>query len=221
MPEFTPTPVVNRFIRILKKELKKFLTPAVTVISRKRDPFRVLISCIISLRTKDEVTGAASARLFAAADTPETMVKLRAARIARLIYPAGFYKTKAKSIRDICKALIQQHGSKVPDTIDELLELKGVGRKTANLVVTKGFGKPGICVDIHVHRISNRWGYIGTKTPDESEMALRLELPRRHWITYNDLLVTFGQNICVPISPRCSQCPLQGECPKIGVERHR
>ncbi|MDP6115399.1 MAG: endonuclease III, partial [Planctomycetota bacterium] len=185
------------------------------------DPFRVLISCIISLRTKDEVTSAASRRLFARADTPRKMLKLEEDQIADLIYPAGFYRNKAASIRAICEVLITEHKGKVPDTIDELVKLKGVGRKTANLVVTMGFNKPGICVDIHVHRISNRWGYIETNSPDESETALRGSLPRRHWISYNDLLVTFGQNVCVPVSPKCTQCPLEELCPKVGVGKHR
>ncbi|MDP6359643.1 MAG: endonuclease III [Planctomycetota bacterium] len=212
---------INLFLRRVRSEVKKHKTPAVTEVAKKRDPFRVLISCIISLRTKDEVTSAASRRLFARADTPRKMLKLEEDEIAGLIYPAGFYRNKAASIRAICEVLITEHEGKVPDTIDELVNLKGVGRKTANLVVTMGFNKPGICVDIHVHRISNRWGYIETNTPDESETALRESLPRRHWISYNDLLVTFGQNVCVPVSPKCTQCPLEELCPKVGVGKHR
>jgi len=188
---------------------------------RDRDPFRVLIACILSLRTQDTTTGPASDRLFAAAATPQTMLGLTARRIERLIYPVGFYRTKARVILGICRDLIERFEGCVPETIDELLTLNGVGRKTANLVVTMGYNKPGICVDTHVHRISNRWGYVKTRNPEETEMALRAKLPRRYWIGYNDLLVSFGQNICVPISPRCSTCPITTLCPRIGVTTKR
>ncbi|MEE9522283.1 MAG: endonuclease III [candidate division NC10 bacterium] len=185
------------------------------------DPFRILISCLLSLRTKDEVTGEASARLFRRADTPVRMLRLRERTIARLIYPVGFYRTKAKVIRGVCRTLIDDYGGRVPDSLDELLKLKGVGRKTANLVVAVGYGKPGICVDTHVHRISNRWGYVKTRTPEETEQALRRKLPRRHWIVFNDLLVSFGQNICKPISPLCSRCLVERHCARVGVTRSR
>ena len=188
---------------------------------RRRDPFRVLIACLLSLRTKDETTGPASERLFALADTPAVMLRLSASRIERAIFPVGFYRTKARVILGVCRDLLEHFGSRVPDTIDELLTLKGVGRKTANLVVTVGFGKPGICVDIHVHRISNRLGYVRTRAPEETEVALRARLPRRYWIGYNDLLVSFGQNVCVPVSPKCSICPVRGLCPRVGVTRSR
>jgi endonuclease-3 len=185
------------------------------------DPFRVLVACILSLRTQDTTTGPAAARLFALADTPAAMLSLSARRIERAIYPVGFYRTKARVIRDIARDLLDRFGGRVPDDIDALLTLKGVGRKTANLVVTMGFGKPGICVDTHVHRISNRLGYVRTRTPDETEMALRAKLPRRFWIGYNDLLVTFGQNICVPISPKCSICPVASLCRRVNVRSSR
>ncbi len=188
---------------------------------RRRDPFRVLIACLLSLRTKDETTGPASERLFALADTPAAMLRLSTSRIERAIFPVGFYRTKARVILGVCRDLVEHFGSRVPDTIDELLTLKGVGRKTANLVVTVGFGKPGICVDIHVHRISNRLGYVRTRAPEETEVALRARLPRRYWIGYNDLLVSFGQNVCVPVSPKCSICPVRGLCPRVGVTRSR
>jgi endonuclease-3 len=191
------------------------------VAQRRRDPFRVLIACLLSLRTKDETTGPASERLFALADTPAVMLGLSASRIERAIFPVGFYRTKARVILGVCRDLLEHFGSRVPDTIDELLTLKGVGRKTANLVVTVGFGKPGICVDIHVHRISNRLGYVRTRAPEETEVALRARLPRRYWIGYNDLLVSFGQNVCVPVSPKCSICPVRGLCPRVGVTRSR
>jgi endonuclease-3 len=191
------------------------------VAQRRRDPFRVLIACLLSLRTRDETTGPASERLFALADTPAAMLGLSASRIERAIFPVGFYRTKARVILGVCRDLVEHFGSRVPDTIDELLTLKGVGRKTANLVVTVGFGKPGICVDIHVHRISNRLGYVRTRAPEETEVALRARLPRRYWIGYNDLLVSFGQNVCVPVSPKCSICPVRGLCPRAGVTRSR
>lgn len=216
----------------LRKVVTSWQAPIVTEVSedmddlpprtRRRDkPFRVLISCVLSLRTKDETTRAATRRLFALAATPEAILKLSQKRLARLIYPVGFYNTKARQIRAICRQIIERFGGQVPCEIDALLTLPGVGRKTANLVLTRGHGLPGICVDVHVHRISNRWGYIQTKSPNESEMALRAKLPRAYWIEYNDLLVAFGQNCCKPVSPHCSVCPLKDLCPRIGVERWR
>ena len=186
-----------------------------------RDPYQVLIACLLSLRTKDETTGPAARRLFALADTPEQMVSLTPAQVKQAIYPVGFYKTKARTVLDISQILIDKYESRVPDEIDELLVFKGVGRKTANLVVTLGFQKPGICVDTHVHRISNRWGYVETKNPEGTEMALRAILPKRFWIGYNDLLVAFGQTLCHPTSPKCSQCPIERYCEKIDVKRSR
>jgi len=191
------------------------------VAAERRDPFRVLIACLLSLRTKDETTGPAAARLFALADTPEAMRQLPAKRIERAIFPVGFYRTKARVLLGVCRDLLERFAGQVPDDIDRLLTLKGVGRKTANLVVTQGFNKPGICVDIHVHRISNRLGYVKTKNPTETETALRAQLPRRYWIGYNDLLVSFGQNICHPVSPRCSECPVCPRCARVGVTRSR
>jgi endonuclease-3 len=191
------------------------------VADERHDPFRVLIACILSLRTQDRTTDAAAARLFALADTPAGLLKLTARRIETAIYPVGFYRTKARVIRDIARDLLARFGGRVPDDIDALLTLKGVGRKTANLVVTIGFGKPGICVDTHVHRISNRFGYVRTRTPEETERALRATLPRRYWIGYNDLLVTFGQNVCTPISPKCSLCPVRASCHRVGVTTSR
>jgi len=187
----------------------------------ERDPFRILIACLLSLRTKDETTGPAAERLFALARTPQTMLRLTPRRIERLIFPVGFYRTKARVIRGVCRDLLARFGGKVPDDLDTLLTFKGVGRKTANLVVTVAFGRPGICVDTHVHRISNRLGYVKTKSPEQTEMALREKLPKRYWIEYNDLLVSFGQNICKPLSPRCSTCPVRASCYRIGVTRSR
>ncbi len=184
-------------------------------------PFRTLVSTILSLRTKDAVTIEASRRLLRRASTPREIVTLSAAEIEKLIYPVGFYRTKAKALLKTCQILIHQYDGRVPDTIEELLKLPGVGRKTANLVVTVGYDDYGICVDTHVHRICNIWGYVKTKTPEETEFALREKLPRRYWKTFNDILVTFGQNLCVPVSPWCSRCPVRRDCPRIGVKRSR
>jgi endonuclease-3 len=185
------------------------------------DPFRILIGCVLSLRTKDDVTYPATRRLFEKAKGPKTMLKLTQAAIAKTIYPVGFYRTKAKQIRAISRQLLSRHAGRVPDTIEQLLELPGVGRKTANLTITLGFGKPGICVDTHVHRIANRLGWVTTKTPDDTESALRLTLPKRWWIPINETLVRHGQQVCKPLSPLCSSCPVSRACPKIGVDRHR
>ena len=209
---------IHHAIRILRREVPKWQTPIVTVVAESSEnPFHVLISCILSLRTQDATTAQATRRLFALADAPQTMARLPTRKIEKAIYPVGFYRTKAKNIRGICRTLIKEYSGKVPDEIDELLKLKGVGRKTANLVVTLGYRKPGICVDTHVHRISNRWGYLRTKNPKETEFALRAKLPKEYWLEYNDLLVTFGQHLCRPISPMCSSCPVKKYCARIGV----
>lgn len=185
------------------------------------DPFRILVGCVLSLRTKDEVSYPATERLFRRASEPGAMLRLRATTIARLVYPVGFYRRKAEQIRAICRELLDRYEGRVPDTIDELLTLPGVGRKTANLVVTLGFGKPGICVDTHVHRIANRLGWVRTDHPHETEDALRRRLPRRHWIPINELLVRHGQQVCKPISPVCSTCVVDTRCPRAGVDRSR
>jgi endonuclease-3 len=184
-------------------------------------PFKVLIATLLSLRTRDDTTAVAAPRLFAVADTPQTMVTLSADEVAQLIYPVGFYRTKARDILAICQQLITQHAGQVPADMNQLLALPGVGRKTANLVLAIGFGIPAICVDIHVHRICNRWGYVDTTTPEETEQVLRQALPSAFWISINGLLVTLGQQICHPTSPRCSQCPLRTVCAQRGVTRHR
>jgi endonuclease-3 len=199
-----------------------WVTPAVTIVAtRDRDPFKVLISCILSLRTRDQTTADASARLFALADTPERLGRLSPEVIEQAIYPVGFYRNKALQIREIALQLCELYGGRVPDEMDELLKFKGVGRKTANLVLTLGYGKPGICVDIHVHRICNRWGYVATRNPEETEKALRKQLPPEYWIPINDVLVTFGQNQCTPVSPRCNGCPLYRFCDRVGVVKFR
>ncbi len=213
---------IHAVIRILEDQVPRWQEPILGVVAKESsDPFRILIACLLSLRTKDRTTAEASHRLFGLARSPAAMARLPQARIERAIYPVGFYRTKAKHIKHICRRLLTIYGGRVPDSIDELLTLPGVGRKTANLVVTIGYGKPGICVDIHVHRISNRWGYIKTNTPQRSEDALREKLPRKYWIRYNDLLVPFGQNLCLPVSPRCSQCKLTRYCARVGVTRSR
>jgi endonuclease-3 len=221
-----PVPItgatVGRLLRNLRKAAPGWNAPVLTLIAaEKRDPFLTLIGCILSLRTKDETTAVAAPRLFERAGTPETMIAFAPEEIARLIYPVGFYRTKARVILEICRDLINKFDGKVPGTIDELLTLKGVGRKTANLVVTEAFGKPGICVDTHVHRISNRWGLVKTVTPNKTETALREILPRRYWIEFNSLLVAFGQTLCQPVSPWCSRCSIAHLCPRIGVVRSR
>jgi endonuclease-3 len=209
---------IHAAVRILRREAPKWQTPVVTLIAEASDsPFKVLISCILSLRTQDSTTAQASRRLFALAQSPETMVRLTAKKIEQAIFPVGFYRTKAKTILEICRNLNENYRGRVPDEIDELMKFKGVGRKTANLVVTLGYNKPGICVDTHVHRISNRWGYVKTATPEKTEVALREKLPKQYWIEYNDLLVSFGQQLCRPISPLCSQCPVAKYCSQIGV----
>jgi endonuclease-3 len=207
---------------VLKKQVKTLHVPWLdNMASSDRDPFLVLVSCIISLRTKDEVTGAASARLFRLARTPEELASLPAAKIERAIYPAGFYKVKAGRIKKMSADILERFQGRVPDRIDDLLTLEGVGRKTANLVVTLGYNKPGICVDTHVHRITNRWGLIQTKTPHETEFALRKMLPRRYWKGLNGMLVAFGQGICKPVSPVCSRCRIRSVCGRVGVTRSR
>ena len=212
---------IAEVIKTLKKVTKEFRKPGLMLIGKHNDPFMVLISCIISLRTRDEITETASARLFSLAKTPAELLKLTNANIVKAIYPAAFFRNKTKSIIEICEILEKKYAGIVPDKLEELLKLKGVGRKTANLTLTIGHNKPGICVDIHVHRISNRWGYVKTKTPDETEMVLRKVLPKRFWKRYNELLVSFGQNLCKPISPFCSSCPLEAQCLKVGIEKHR
>lgn len=214
--------VIHHLVKRLRTECRQWATPSVTVIAEQlRSPYTVLVSCIISLRTKDAVTAEASDRLFQRASTPQAMLALTEEEIAALIFPSGFYRTKARQIKEMSGVIMERFDGRVPDQLDQLLSLKGVGRKTANLVVTLGYGKPGICVDIHVHRIMNRWGYVATKAPDQTEVALRSRLPQEYWIEINDLLVCYGQNCCVPVSPFCSRCTLSNWCERVGVGRSR
>ncbi len=212
---------LEKVIELLRGAYKNFKEPVVTEVARDRDPYRVLVSTVLSLRTKDEVTRDASLRLFKKAPTVYELDKLSEDEISELIYPVGFYRTKAKNLKKIARIIIQEYDGKVPDTLEALLKLPNVGRKTANLVLSKGYGKPAICVDIHVHRISNRLGLVKTKNPEETEFALMNILPKKYWIEFNDLLVPFGQNLCKPVSPHCSICPLYKYCDRIGVEKSR
>jgi endonuclease-3 len=209
-------------IRLFEKELKKRELPIVSQLAHEhRNPFEILISTLLSLRTKDEVTAAATERLFALASTPEEMLRLSEEEIQKAIYPVGFYRNKAGTILQVCRELIARFHSLVPETLEELLTLKGVGRKTANLVVSLGFNGAGLCVDTHVHRISNRLGYVRTKTPEETEFALREKLPVKYWSRYNTLLVAFGRNTCRPVSPLCSDCPVAAHCDRVNVKKSR
>jgi len=213
---------IHACVRILKREILRWKEPVVGVVAKaSRDPFQILISTVLSLRTKDQTTAEASARLFRLATTPTAMLAIPRRAIERAIYPVGFYRVKARTLQEVCRDLLARFAGQVPDSLEDLLTLKGVGRKTANLVVTVGYNKAGICVDTHVHRICNRWGYVRTKTPETTEQALRTILPRKHWIVFNDLLVPFGQNCCKPISPLCSRCPIEVHCAKVGVTHHR
>ena len=184
-------------------------------------PWNILVSTILSLRTKDEVTSAASRRLLEKAPSPALLLALGVDEVARLAYPAGFYRTKAASLEKIANILIEQYGGQVPADMDALLSLPGVGRKTANLVITEAFGMYGICVDIHVHRICNRAGWISTPTPEKTEDALREKLPKKYWKRINGLLVLYGQNLCRPQSPFCSRCIISSHCQRMGVDRRR
>src|SRR5208337_2821339 len=204
---------------LLKKQVKTLNTPWLeNYAGHDRDPFKVLISCLLSLRTQDKTTGEASERLFALAPVPEVLAGLPVKAIEKAIYPVGFYRVKSQRVKAISREIVNRYGGKVPDTIEELLTLKGVGRKTANLVVILGYDKPGICVDTHVHRIVNRWGLVTTKNPNETELRLRELLPVKYWKELNGMLVAFGQNICKPVSPICSVCVLDNQyCQKINV----
>ncbi len=213
---------IHRVIDLIRKALKDHPDPSVTLVGKKwQDPFLVLISCLLSLRTKDETTLPAAERLFRLARTPEELSRLDIKTIEKNIYPVGFYRTKARTVQRISRDILGKHGGIVPDSLDELLALKGVGRKTANLVLTEGFQIPAMCVDTHVHRISNRFGYVCTDNPHQTEWALRKKLPKKYWKDYNALLVTWGQNICKPVSPYCSMCPIAKFCDRHGVHKSR
>jgi endonuclease-3 len=212
----------EKIIETLQEFLRSSRLPSVSeVAERNSDPFHILVSTMISLRTKDEVTSAASTRLLSRAPDPKKLAKLSETEIGRLIYPAGFYNTKAKNLKSVAKTLVSQYDGRVPEDMEKLLELPGVGRKTANLVRNLGYGLDGICVDTHVHRIANRLDWVRTKTPEQTEIALEKVLPQKFWIPINELLVRFGQTLCNPVSPICSRCPIYEHCPRIGVTRSR
>lgn len=213
---------IGKILQILETEYLKNKKPIVTEISEKyRNPYKILIGTLLSLRTKDEVTSVASDKLFSVAETPQKMLNLSQKQIEELIFPVGFYHRKAENIQTVSEIILKKYAGKVPDNLDELLALPGVGRKTANLVIVLGYDKYGICVDTHVHRISNRWGFVKTKSPEETEFTLRRKLDKKYWKIYNDYLVSFGQNICKPISPLCSKCDIDMWCPKVGVNTRR
>ncbi|HOI08278.1 MAG TPA: endonuclease III [Deltaproteobacteria bacterium] len=213
--------VIDKVFGILKEEVLKLREPIVSRVAQDYDAFQVLISTMLSLRTKDATTEEAFGRLFAIADSPERILRTPLAEIEKAIFPVGFYRTKARNIKEVAGILVERHGGKVPGDMDALLALPGVGRKTANLVIILSFDGMGICVDTHVHRITNRWGYVSTKSPDETEMRLRQVLPEKYWRVINDYLVPYGQFVCTPIGPFCSRCRLEGYCEKIGVRKSR
>lgn len=218
----SPPPDWDTTLRAIGDAIGVDYEASVNRVAREHDdPLRVLVSTVISLRTRDEVTFAASERLFALAPTARDLMACPPDAVAAAIYPAGFYRTKARQLIDIARRIEEEYGGDVPRSLEDLLALPGVGRKTANLVLGLGFGVAAICVDTHVHRIPNRCGWIATRTPDETEVALAAVLPERHWIEINQLLVGFGQQICTPQSPWCSRCPIADACMKVGVERSR
>jgi endonuclease III len=209
---------IDEFLALLAEEVKNYRVPVVDLIAvQTRDPYRILVATILSARTRDEVTARAAARLFKQAPDLEALAKLAAEEIARLIQPVGFFRNKAGYLAALPRALKERFGGRIPETVEELCLLPGVGRKTANLVVAVAFGQPAICVDTHVHRIMNIWGYVQTKTPLQTELALRAKLPAKHWLTVNSILVAFGQGTCKPVRPHCDICVLTAKCPKLGV----
>ena len=205
---------IDKIVKLLKAA-KQPQSEFVKLMDSFKNPYLVLIACILSLRTNDKTTYPATLRMLELAKTPKEMKNVSVGELAKAIYPVGFYENKAKQIVELSKTIDEELDGVVPDEIEELIKFKGVGRKTANLVLSLGFNKPAICVDVHVHRIFNRLGYINTKTPEETEFALREKLPVKYWIDINTLLVTHGQNICKPIKPKCSECPIEKYCAKI------
>lgn len=202
---------IRKAIKILNEQNYK-RTDFVQLMEGLKNPYLVLVFCILSLRTKDETTYGAALRLFELAKTPQEMMQKTQEQIAQAIYPVGFYRNKARQIKELSQEIVEKYNGLVPKSIEELCRFNGVGRKTANLTMAKGFGEPAICVDVHVHRICNRWGYVSTKTPDETELVLRKQLPQDLWLDINTILVTFGQNICKPITPKCNECKIREFC---------
>lgn len=204
-----------KYIVEILKNAKQPKSDFVLLMDSFKNPYLVLISCILSLRTNDKTTYPATLRMLKLAKTPKDMKGVNVEELKKAIYPVGFYENKAKQIIELSRIIDEELDGKVPDEIEDLIKFKGVGRKTANLVLSLGFNKPAICVDVHVHRIFNRLGYIKTKNPEETEFALREKLPKRYWIDINTLLVTHGQNVCKPIKPNCPDCPIAEYCAKI------
>ena len=212
---------LDNVFAVLSEEAAKLREPIVSRVAHEYDAFQVLLSTMLSLRTKDATTEEAFARLFARAQSPEQILGLTLPEIEEAIFPVGFYRTKAKSIRETARILVEKYGGRVPGDMDALLELPGVGRKTANLVIILSFKGMGICVDTHVHRITNRWGYVSTRTPEETEMRLREILPKKYWRVINDYLVPYGQFVCTPVGPFCSRCRIFEPCARAGVKKSR
>ena len=206
--------MIDKIVKTLE-DAKQPQSDFVKLMDSFKDPYIVLIACILSLRTNDRTTYPATLRMLKLAKTPQEMMKVNVGDLEKAIYPVGFYKNKAGQIIELSKILVEKYDGKVPCDIDELCKFKGVGRKTANLVLSEGFNKPAICVDVHVHRIFNRLGYVKTKNPEETEFALREKLPKKYWIPINSLMVTHGQNVCKPINPKCSVCPIEKYCHKL------
>ncbi len=216
----------DRDIKTVMKQLRNFTSrynaPAVSqVADETRNPYKILISCLLSLRTKDAVTKSSTERLFSLADNPKDMLKIPVEKIENAIYPVGFYHRKAETILNISSILLKEYKGIVPDNFENLLKLPGVGRKTANIILTMAYHKPSIAVDTHVHRITNRWGFVSTRNPEETEKELKKNLPQEFWIDINNILVTFGQNLCLPVSPICSKCPIIFFCDRKGIVRNR
>lgn len=206
--------MIDKIVQNLK-DAKQKRSEFVNLMDSFNDPYLVLIACILSLRTNDKTTYPATLRMLELAKTPKEMKGVKVEELAKAIYPVGFYENKAKQIIELSRIIDEELGGKCPDEIEDLIKFNGVGRKTANLVLARGFNKPAICVDVHVHRIFNRLGYVKTKNPEETEFALREKLPVKHWIDINTLLVTHGQNVCKPTKPNCSSCPIEEYCAKI------
>jgi endonuclease III len=212
-------PNIDKIYAELKDQFQKFKTPVVELVeAQTKDPFKILVATILSARTKDETTSEVVDFLFKVIEKPEDINKFTVEEIEEMIYPVGFFRNKAKHLKQLPVVLKSEFKNIIPDEIDDLIKLPGVGRKTANLVRAVAFRKPAICVDIHVHRISNRFGYIRTNTPFESEMTLREKLPEKYWINYNSFLVAYGQNHCTPRNPKCNSCPIYEECERVDVQ---
>jgi len=212
---------IDNIYQTLKKEIKKYQEPIVGRVARRYNPFHVLVSTVLSAQTKDSVTEKAQTRLFKIAKTPKALAKVPIGKLKKLIYPVSFYHTKARHLKELARILVDKYHGQVPKSMDELLALPGVGRKTANLVRILAFNEYGICVDTHVHRISNRLGLVKTKTPEQTEFALYKVLPKKYWRHWNEWLVTWGQHVCVPVSPFCSRCAIRKWCPRKGVGKSR